>query len=333
MQKRIAQIATSQGFTFSLFAAVLAAALVPEIGMKGGPLKTEVTTQLAVALIFFIQGLSLPTRQIVHSSTKFRLHAYCQIAIFGAAPLLMLGFLAVFGQWIHPGMRAGFFFLAALPTTISSAIVLTSNSEGDSASALFSTTLSNLLGIFLTPLLCSFFIVTATAATPSMPALIGKLSLLVLLPLALGQLARPFVRDWATRSKVLFKRSSNSLIVFVVFAAFCESVRTGIWTEVGTPSVLATVFLSGAFLLLLSALVWYSAPIAARSRPERIAAFFCGSHKTLAAGIPMASVLFAHLEGDANFSLGLVILPIMCFHPLQLLLGGVVSPSLAKWAR
>ncbi|EDY81713.1 Sodium Bile acid symporter family [Verrucomicrobiia bacterium DG1235] len=334
MPNKVTKILQSQSFTLALIGAVLTAIFLPELGVKGGPLKTEITTKIAVALTFVIQGLSLPTRHIAASAAKFRLHAFCQVAIFVLSPALMLGFLAVFGSWIHLEMKAGFFYLAALPTTISSAIVMTSNSEGDSSAALFSTTLSNVLGIFITPLLCAQFLAASSDAAPPLSSLIAKLSLLVLLPLVLGQLIRPFVREWALASKKLFKRLSNSFIVFIVYAAFCQSVSNGIWADIGAGAVVSTLLFTLLFLLLFSTVVWYASPIASSKMPERIAAFFCGSQKTLAAGVPMASILFATLPGTSEFqTIGLIILPLMCYHPLQLLLAGGISPYLAKLAK
>lgn len=330
MASKASKLFQSQSFTLALLAAVGAAILIPEVGVKGGPLHTEVTTKIAVALTFVIQGLSLPTRQIAASAAKVRLHAFCQASIFLLAPALMLGFLAVFGGWIHPGIAAGFFYLSALPTTISSAIVMTSNSEGDSSSALFSTTLANVLGIFITPLLCAQFLASSTEAGPPLSSLIGKLSLLVLLPLIIGQVLRPFVREWAQASKKLFKRLSNSFIVFIVFAAFSQSVSSGIWGEVGFNAVISTLLLTLLFLFLFSALVWFTSPLASKEMPGRIAAFFCSSQKTLASGVPMASILFASLPAGGDLTIGLMILPLMCYHPLQLFLAGAVSPYFAR---
>lgn len=318
-----------QGFTFALLGVVAAAIAFPELGEKGGPLRPEATTRAAVVLIFFLQGLSLPTRQILASAAKFRLHLFCQLSIFVFAPLLMLGLLFVSNSWISSEMRGGLFFLAALPTTISSAIVMTANCEGDASAALFSTTLSNLLGIVLTPLWCAAVLATSSqGAALSLAASIGALASLVLLPLLAGQALRPLAREWALRSGKGIKRSCNALILFIVFAAFCQSVSSGVWQSIGIASLGAVLLLTLVFLLLFSGLVWQAAPIAVQTPAERVAAFFCGSQKTLAAGIPMASALFAGSSPQSGGSLGLIILPLICYHALQLLLGGAISPYL-----
>jgi len=320
----------SQGFTLALVGAVVFAVILPEPGAKGGLLKSEFTSKALVALTFLIQGLSLPSQQILRSAAKARLHAYCQSCNFVLAPLLMLGLLAVIGASLHEGIYIGAIYLSVLPATISSAIIITGNADGDSSAALFSTTLSNVLGVFVTPLLCSILLNTSAGAQiSSLGPLIGKLSMLVLLPLAVGQVLRVFVRDWATKSKGLFKKISNGAIVFIVYAAFCNSVLNGFWVEISTATIALTFLLVILFLGLFSTSVWFAAPLAAKGKAERIAAFFCGSQKTLAAGVPMAAIIFTSQNNGAA-QVGLILLPLMCYHPLQLLLAGFLAPFLSK---
>lgn len=329
---KISSLIKSQGFTLALLGAVLAAIAIPEYGMKGGILKSEVTTKIAVALTFLIQGLSLPTRQIAASATKVKLHFFSQFVIFILAPILMMGYLYVFGWLIQPEIRNGFMFLAILPTTISSAIVMTSNSDGDTPTALFSTTISNVMGIAVSPILCALLGIAASDGQLSLGKLIAKLALYMLLPLIVGQLIRPYFRETITRSKALLKRMSNGFIVFIVFAAFSESVINGVWQQFGIDIVAKILIATALFLILFSAVVWTLSRSVTANVNERIALFFCGSQKTLAAGIPMASLLFVSTDEASAIVYGLTILPLMCYHPLQLVLAGFLSPILAKKA-
>ncbi|MDQ8200624.1 bile acid:sodium symporter [Pelagicoccus enzymogenes] len=334
MQKATRQfhkLARGHGFTAALLAVALAASLAPEVGANGGPLHPETTTKVAVALTFLIQGLSLPTRQLLASAAKLRLHLFSLFAIFLLAPLSMICFLLVFGTWIQADLKIGFLYLSTLPTTISSAIVMTSNSEGDSSAALFSATSANVLGIFATPILCASLLSASIDTAIPLAPLIAKLSLLVLLPLLIGQAVRPLARAWAQASKRLFKRLSNALVLYIVYAAFCSSFASGIWQEVAATELLGALFLSALFLLLFSGLVWLASPLGSPQLPERIAAFYCGSQKTLAAGVPMATLIFAASPGEEQAaSLGLIILPLLCYHAFQLFLAGSLSPLFAK---
>ena len=328
---RLHSILKGQGFTLALIGAVVLAVLFPGPGAGGGVLKTEVTTKALVALTFLIQGLSLPTRQILGSAAKIKLHAFCQLSNFVLAPIAMLGLLAIFGGYLQEGIYLGAIYLSVLPATISSAIILTGNADGDSSAALFSTALSNALGVFATPILCSILLRTSgEAEISSLGTLISKLSMLVLLPLLIGQIMRRFVRDWAARSKSLFKKTSNGAIVFIVYAAFCNSVENDIWSQVGFHTIMTTILFSLLFLAVFSLLVWFISPLAARDHSERIAVFFCGSQKTLAAGVPMASVIFSSMPELNNSVLGLILLPLMCYHPAQLFLAGFLIPIFKK---
>lgn len=331
---KLNSILKGQGFTLALIGAVVAAVLFPDPGAKGGILKTEVSIKALVALTFLIQGLSLPTRQILGSAAKIKLHAFCQLSNFVLAPIAMLGLLAIFGNFLHEAIFMGAVYLSALPATISSAIILTGNADGDSSAALFSTTLSNALGVFATPILCSILLRTSgEAELSSLGALISKLSMLVLLPLVIGQILRRFVRDWAARSKSLFKKTSNGAIVFIVYAAFCNSVKEDIWSQIGFETIVSTVIFSLLFLGVFSSLVWFASPIVTKNYPERIAAFFCGSQKTLAAGVPMASVIFGAPGNPSSSIVGLILLPLMCYHPAQLFLAGFLAPIFKKASR
>ena len=104
---RLHSILKGQGFTLALIGAVVLSVLFPGPGAEGGILKTEVTTKALVALTFLIQGLSLPTRQILGSAAKIKLHSFCQLSNFVLAPITMLGLLAIFGGYLHEGIYLG----------------------------------------------------------------------------------------------------------------------------------------------------------------------------------------------------------------------------------
>jgi sodium/bile acid cotransporter 7 len=74
---------------------------------------------------------------------------------------------------------------------------------------------------------------------------------------------------------------------------------------------------------LLFSVVMLLALLAARmmrlSPSDRIAALFCAPQKTLASGVPMANLIFS-----ANPALGLILLPVMFYHPIQLMVGALL---------
>lgn len=319
-----------QALTLLLVAAVLAAYLYPWLGAPDGPLNPSTTAKLAVALIFLIQGLSLPVRRLLASAAHFRFHVLCQASNFLLAPALMFLLVYVFKDWIPSSLVPGLLFLSAAPTTISSAIIMTSNSSGNVSAALLSTALSNVLGVFLTPLICMALIDTTSRGDFNLIPVISKLFLLVLVPLLLGQAIRPFLRDRIDASQRMFKRLSNGLIIFIVYTAFCESFELQTWNDLSAPDLWSIALAVSIYLVMLSSGVWFATALLGHDRPLRIAAFFCGSQKTLAAGAPMAALIFAT---SANTSPGLIIIPLMIYHPLQLVLGSLLSPWLASYVQ
>lgn len=316
-----------QSFTIGLLLAVALAFAFPTHGASGGALRTEIATKIGIALIFFFQGLSLETRQLIQSASHFRLHLFCQSWIFILSPALMLAILFVFGRWIPAELQPGLLLLSILPTTISSSTTLADSSAGDAGAALFSAAFANIIGVAISPLWCLALFSDTSGRFPAFDAMVAKIAFYILLPLLFGQLIRPIfsgrIADWID----VLKRANNALILFVVYAAFSNSVVDGLWQSFSWATILQAFFLSAAFLLLLSSLVWTSSELSAKELPLRISAFYCGSQKTLAAGVPMAAIIFQGQSGATQASL--IILPLMLYHSLQLFLAGIVKPRLA----
>ena len=307
---------------------VLLAAYFPSFGSTGGILKAEFTTKIAIALIFLLQGLTLNSRKLLSSVVNLRLHVFCQSWIFLLSPLLMIGIVFICDPWIPANIRPGLLFLSVLPTTILSSTVFTANSNGDAAAALFSATFSNLIGVLATPLWCLALFSTANSAFPPVGSLIAKIALYILLPIALGQILRQWKPLQPFAQSRLLKRLNNGLILFIIYAAFCDSFANNVWIGFSPTSFVAASLIATLFLVALSILVWVTSPLSSIEYDQRIAAFFCGSQKTLAAGVPMASVIFAGQSGNLQESL--IILPLMIYHALQLFLAGILSGNFSS---
>jgi len=120
------------------------------------------------------------------------------------------------------------------------------------------------------------------------------------------------------------KHVDGSSILLVVYLAFSVGATSGVWSRVSPWSLVATVALCA--LLLVAACGWLAGigRLIGLTRPARIALLFCGSNKSLATGLPMASVLFpAH-------TVALIVLPLMIYHQLQIIAGGILANRLAR---
>lgn len=328
---RMAQVhwIRSNGFLLALIGAVLGAFLFPEPGARGGVLHAEVVNNFGIALILLLQGLSLAFEKIKSGAGNWRLHVVIQAFTFVVFPLVGIGFY--FGMpLLWPGepaaIRDGFLYLCVLPSTVSTSVVLTAVAHGNTAGALFNAALSNLLGVFLTPVLVQLLMHSTGQSAPFGPLLL-KILLLTLLPFFLGMGLRRFVKHWIERHKAWVARISNAIIVFIVYSAFCDSVVEKIWQRHGlTMTGLVLLFVTLLFAGI-SGLVGATCRTLRFNRADAIAAYFCSVKKTLAMGVPLAMLIF----GDRS-DLSLILLPIMFYHPLQLLVNGMLANRWAKQA-
>ncbi len=303
-----------------MFGAVGLAWLLPGPGAAGGALRPELTNKLGVALIFFLHGLTLPLAALRDGLVKLRLHLVVQLTTFVFFPLLGLALRLV----LPAELASGVFYLCALPSAISSSVAMTAAARGDVPSAVFNATLSSLLGVFITPFWVSLTLGGSGQALPLGHVMLD-LARWLLLPLAVGQALRPLLGSLALRYKHRLALVERGTILLLVYSSFCQSVKAHVWQSTGALPLL--VALSVSVLLLAAALSTTSMICRALgfSDEERIAAVFCGSKKSLAAGVPMARMIFG-ARGD----LSLLLLPILLYHALQLFVAGFLA---ARWAR
>lgn len=311
-------------FLSGMGAAILLAWLFPAPGAAGGWLHPEILTKAGVALIFFLHGVALAFASLKAGALNWRLHLLVQLCTFLFFPLTGLLVMFLLGDHVAPGLRLGFFYLCALPSTVSSSVALTAAARGHVAGALFNATLSSLIGVVLTPLWVGAVMKTTGQPLPVGPVMLDLVRWLVL-PLVAGQLCRPWLGALAQRHKAGINVADRATILLLVYTSFCDSFRQGVWSGNGAFTLL--VVLAGTGVILAVALLATARLARALSfaRGDRIAAVFCGSKKTLASGVPMAKLIFG-----ASPALGLILLPIMVYHPLQLVVGGFLA---RRWAR
>ena len=311
-------------FALSLPLAVGLAWLIPDLGWSDGPLKTSISTKAGVALIFLIQGLTLPSTALRKGLSQWRLRLLVQSFTFLVFPLMGILLDRIAGEWLAPDLRLGFLYLAVLPSTITTSVILTGMAGGNTVGALFNAVLSSLLGVFVTPLWVAWLMKASGQQQPLGPVIMEIVTLL-LVPLAAGQVLRPRLAAWADRHKKRLGNLSSGIVLFIVYAAFCNSVKQRLWSRHGAEVLLPAAF--GVILLfgLAVALTEVLARALSLQRPDLIAARCCGPQKTLASGVPMAKIIFG-----AHPGLGLILLPVLLYHPLQLVVCGALA---ARWGR
>ena len=304
--------------------ATLLAWLFPEPGASGGWLHPELLTKGGVALIFFLHGVALSFAALKAGTLRWPLHVVVQVSTFLLFPVLGFAVNALLGDAVTDELKLGIFFLCALPSTVSSSVALTAAANGNVAGALFNATLSSVLGVFLTPLWIAV-VVTTTGASQALGPVILDLVIWLILPLIAGQLCRPLLAGVATRHKSKINVADRWTILVLVYTSFCDSFKEGVWAEHGWSTLLIVLAIAVVLFAVAMAIMGAVSRALGFSAEDRIAAMFCGSKKTLASGVPMARLIFG-----AHPAIGVILLPIMIYHPLQLVISGVLAQ---RWAR
>ena len=313
-------------FLIGMLAAVGLAFAAPALGADHGPLHMGLVTDLGVGLVFFLHGAALSPSALKSGAANWRLHVFVHASTYVLFPLLGLAVFFGGGGLLAPEIRLGFFYLCALSSTISSSVAMTSLAKGNVPGAVFDATLSGLLGMVLTPLLLGLVSVAGAGRLPLLPALAG-IGLKLLAPFAAGQALRVLIAPWLARHKSLVNRADRGVILLIVYGAFCNSAAGGLWARYGYAVVVEILLLVAALLATVLTATTLASRALGFSRADEVAAVFCGSKKSLANGAPMAKVLFG-----ASPTLGMIVLPLMLYHQLQLIVCGVLARRYAARA-
>ena len=310
-------------FIFALLGMIGLAKLWPAPGVQQGLLSVSSLATYGVSLIFFFYGLKLNFGQLRAGLRNYRLHFLIHLTTFVIFPALVLP--ARTGL-ITPETKLlwlGIFYVAALPSTVSSAVVMVSIAGGNIPAAIFNASISSLIGVFVTPLWMSFLLAN-TGGQYDLGGVIGKLIVQVILPVALGLLLNPKLGWLADRHRTTLRYFDQVVILLIVYTAFCKSFTLRLFSNISTEdllwlaaSMLGLFFLVFGLITLLSHLLNFS-------REDRITAQFCGSKKSLVQGSVMANVLFP------GSMAGVVLLPIMMYHALQLIVASMLAQAMAR---
>ncbi|WP_024562439.1 bile acid:sodium symporter family protein [Siccibacter turicensis] len=290
-----------------------------------GRVKTgfEYLTTFAIGLLFFMHGAKLSREAIFAGMGHWRLHLVVFISTFALFPLLGLLMQFIPHSVLPPSLYLGFLYLCALPATVQSAIAFTSVAKGNVAAAICSASASSILGIFLSPVLVGALMQAQQGDTNTLDA-IGKIVLQLMVPFVVGHLSRPLIGRWVDRHKKLINMTDRSSILLVVYVAFSEAVVGGIWHQIDGKALLVVVGLSIVLLAVVLVVNTWAARALGFNTADEVTIVFCGSKKSLANGVPMANVLFP------ASAVGVMVLPLMIFHQIQLMVCAVLAQRYAR---
>ncbi len=308
-------------FLIAIVCTVLLASFFPVTGVAAGIYEHIVT--FAIALLFFLHGAKLAPSTVIAGLTHWRLHITVLSMTFVIFPILGLALGLLSPKIISTELYFGIMFLCIVPSTVQSSIAFTSIAGGNVPAAVCSATASNILGIFITPILAALLLQRSAQGGVPLDS-IEAIMVQLLLPFIVGQIAQPFMKSFLAKYRKIIGVVDRSSILLVIYGAFSAAVVSGLWTRVSVEDIGIILVIDTILLAVVLAISSYGSRLLGFNRADEITIIFCGSKKTLASGIPMATVLFA------GQNIGAIILPLMLFHQIQLMVCAVMAQRMAR---
>jgi sodium/bile acid cotransporter 7 len=318
-----------------ILAVILCAWAAPSLGSKEGVLPISLLIKIGIFWIFFSQGVNLGWRDFWSGLGEWRVHLFIQLFSFVLMPLSVLALVyygLMRGDFFPASIGLGLLFLAILPTTISTSALMAERAGGDVATVSWNILFSNVLGIFLVPLGTAWLLQSDAGAIVPRGAMFLNLCGQLVLPMLMGMLLQRWLQDAWVRWRSLIRQINMFFIYLMVYAALCDGLVSGSWQSLGLNGSFLLGLMVLGLLVFWHGLAWLITGWMGFKENLRIAAVFTAAQKTLAAGVPMAGVVFLAFEkaGETLPPLSLFLLPLLMYHPMQLILGAVLVQKMKK---
>lgn len=307
------------GFVLSIIAVIGIAYIFPQWGIPESKIPIDTISSIGISLIFFFYGLKLSPTKLKEGIKNWKLHLLIQASTFLIFPLLVLLFYPLIKNETQETIWLAFFFLAALPSTVSSSVVMVSIAKGNIPAAIFNASISGIIGVVLTPLWMGLF-VQQTGTDFSITDIYVKLIVQIILPVVFGILLQRFLGVFALKHSKLLTRFDKSVILLIIYKSFASSFADNLFSTV---SILDLLMLIVSVFLLFGVLFFLTGFLAKKMQfntEDQITAQFCGTKKSLVHGTVFSKIIFGNMA-----SIGIILLPIMLYHAIQLLIISIVA--------
>lgn len=311
-------------FVLSIMIIVVIAYFFPQWGKSNSAIPLDKVASIGVSLIFFFYGLKLSVEKLKTGLKNWKLHVLVQSSTFLIIPLIILGFYPFVSSSEGETLWLSFLFLAALPSTVSSSVVMVSMAKGNLSAAIFNASISGLIGIVITPLWMGLFMDPSTSDFQLGDVYI-KLMTEILLPVVLGLSLQRFWGKYALQYASQLSLFDKSIILIIIYKSFAHAFDEGIFESVG---MFDLVFISVASFILFFVVFYITGFLSiwmGFSIEDKITAQFCGTKKSLVHGTVFSKILFPE-----TFPVAMILLPLMIFHALQILIVSIIA---TKWAK
>ena len=286
-------------------------------------------TWIAVMFIFLLAGLGLKTEEFSKAFTRIYFNTFVLSYNFGVDSSFVFGIsrLLAYYNVISQDLADGMVIASCVPLTINMCVVLTKSSGGDEASAICNAAFGNLIGVFLSPALIIGYI--GMKGSVDVLTVFYKLAIRVLVPIITGQLLKAFcppVTDFIKKYKKYFKQGQQYSLIFIVYTVFCTTFNDEN-SEISVKEIMLMIVFIALILTFLMVFAWFCLWVLFKNEPTlRVMGLYGCTHKTVAMGIPLINAIY-----DGNPAIALYTLPLLIWHPMQLIIGTFLSPRLASW--
>ena len=310
-------------FVLSIIAVISIAYFFPNWGTQNSKVPIDTISAIGISLIFFFYGLKLSPQKLKAGIKNWKLHLLVQSSTFLIFPLLILIFRPFIQNQEQEIIWLAFFFLAAIPSTVSSSVVMVSIAKGNIPSAIFNASISGIIGVVLTPLWMGLFVQSAQADFDFADIYI-KLIVQIILPVVLGVLLQQFFGEFAQKHNKHLTLFDKSVILLIIYKSFAASFEENIFSSI---SILDLLFLFVTVLILFFTMFFLTGFLSKKLKfntEDQITAQFCGTKKSLVHGTVFSKIIFGNMA-----SIGIILLPLMLFHALQLLIISIVASKMS----
>ena len=309
-------------FVLAIIIIVLLAYLFPQLGAKESDIPLDLIGSIGIALIFFFYGLKLHPDKIKNGLKNWKLHILVQLATFLLFPILVLLFKPFITSDNQEMIWLSFLFLAALPSTVSSSVVMVSIANGNIPAAIFNASISGLIGIVITPLWMGLFLQQTTTEF-HLGAIYIKLATEILLPVILGIILQRYLGKYAAKYNKQLTIFDKSIILLVIYKSFSESFEEKVFTSVKIMDLILIFTVDMVLFFVVYSLIGFLSRKLQFNKEDQITAQFCGTKKSLVHGTVFSKILF-----PSTISIGIILLPLMLFHAFQIFIISILASKL-----
>jgi solute carrier family 10 (sodium/bile acid cotransporter), member 7 len=310
-------------FVLAIIAVIGISYMFPQWGSKESQIPLKTISTLGISLIFFFYGLKLSPDKLKAGLKNWKLHVLVQVSTFLIFPLIVLAFHPLLQTQEQEILWLAFFFLAALPSTVSSSVVMVSIAKGNIPAAIFNASISGIIGIVVTPLWMGLF-VHSTQTDFDFTEIYIKLIAQIIMPVVLGVILQRFLGQFARKYNSKLTLFDKSIILLIIYRSFSESFSEHIFSSV---SLLDLLFLFIAVLILFFIVFSMTRYVSKKlnfNKEDQITAQFCGTKKSLVHGTVFSAILFGN-----SATIGIILLPLMLFHAIQILIISIIASKFA----